>query len=92
MSEHYIDAPPPPEQRITELHVWIAIYPDGSEGIVSADLPLSFGTRHSPLLSSKRKVAESLGRLAREVQRAAMHQAQRIVRVELRTYRLTEPA
>lgn len=92
-SNLYIDNPPPSEQRIDALHVWIATYADGSEGIVSADLPLAsgLGMRHMPLMSSKRELVERMEPLARSVQKAAVRQAKRITKLDLVTYR-REPA
>lgn len=58
----YLHLPRPPEQRIDSLHVWIAINPDGSEGVFSADVPLpaGLGTRHTPLMSSNLVVAQKM--------------------------------
>lgn len=88
MTDLYLDAPPPGDQRIRQIHVWIATYANGSEGIISADLPMpvGLGTRHMPLMNSKRDVAENLQPLARRAQRAAMHQADRIVSIRLVTF------
>jgi hypothetical protein len=41
-----------------------------------------------PLITSKRETAELCGRLARNIQRASMHEADRFVRIELREFRL----
>lgn len=91
MTDLHLDMPPPPSQRIRELHCWIAVYADGSQGILSADMAMDFGTRHTPLISSKREVAESLEPMARRAQRAAMHQSNRITHLRLLTYVLQEP-
>jgi hypothetical protein len=87
----YLDTPPPTGRRITELHVWIAIYPDGSEGIVSADLPMpnGLGHRHMPLMNSSRASAEAAEPIARRVQRHAMHSSMRIVKLKLVTFRVS---
>jgi hypothetical protein len=85
----YLDMPPPEGKRVAELHVWIATYPDGREGIVSGDfeMPGGLGMRHMPLMNSKRHVAAALEPMAHRARRAAMHQADRIVRVRLVTFR-----
>jgi hypothetical protein len=78
------DLPPPAAQRINQLHCWIATYPNGSEGIISADMPMpGYGIRHMPLMASKREVAEGLAGLARRAQRAAMHKTDRMIRIRL---------
>jgi hypothetical protein len=89
MSEIYGEAPGP-AQRIEMLYVWVGVHADGGEGILSTDLPLPLpgGTRHTPLMSSRRELAERLRPLAREVQRASMHLADRFVRIELREFRV----
>jgi hypothetical protein len=85
----YLDQPTPKGQRISALHVWIAVYADGSEGIVSTDIPMpdGQGMRHMPLMSSDLDLAKSLEVRARRLQVAAIHQADRIVRMRLVTYR-----
>jgi hypothetical protein len=90
----FLDMPPPESQRITEIHVWIAKYHNGSQGIVSADLPMpnGLGMRHMPLMSSKRHAAEALEPMAHRARRLAMHQADRIVRVRLVTFRAVPDA
>jgi hypothetical protein len=90
MKDNYLDMPPPGEQRITELHLWVATYPDGGEGVVSADIPIpDIGSRHMPLMSSKRAVAERLKPYAESAQQAAAG-AGRIVSLQLVTYRRVE--
>lgn len=83
---------PPEANPILSIHVWIGIHADGQEAMLSADMPMAFGTRHSPLMSSRRDLAEALGVLARKIQREAMHRADRFVRIELRTFRAEHPA
>jgi hypothetical protein len=83
MSE-YLDNPPDDDQRITELWAWIATHANGAEGIMSADVQMpGMGTRHVPLIASKRATADHLGPLARKIQRAAMHQANRLTNIRL---------
>lgn len=79
----------PPDKRINELHVWISIDANGGEGMLSADLPLPFGTRHTPLMSSKREIAERMRPIAEHLQRTATTDARRI-EIELRTFRQAE--
>lgn len=80
----------PPDRVIGEIFVWIGIGQDGKEGILSMDVPIddSGERRHMPLFSSNRAFAEgTLAELARRVQRASMHRADRFVKIELRTFR-----
>ena len=77
---------PPEANAIQQIHVWIGVHADGREAMLSADMPMGFGTRHAPLMSSRHKVAESLAPLARQIQREAMHRADRFLRIELRTF------
>lgn len=86
MADLYIDQKPDPEQRITELHVWVAIYGDGSEGIISADATIAGQLRHMPLMSSKLGTAHVLRPLA---QRSAAMGAEsdHEIRIELRTFK-----
>lgn len=90
----YVDMPPPAEQRISELWAWVATHASGGEGIMSADLPMpaGIGTRHVPLIASKRDTAEKLEPLARKIQRAAMHKADRLVSIRLARFVQTEEA
>ena len=86
----FIDQPDR-EQRVDVLYAWIGIHADGGEGILSTDLPTPWlpggPRRHMPLVTSKRQVAEICGLVAREIQLASMHQADRFVRIELREFR-----
>jgi hypothetical protein len=82
------DAPPDAGYRITELHVWIGTHTNGGEGILSMDLSMPFGIRHTPLVSSKRDVAERFAPFARKIQREAMHRADCFVKIELRTFKV----
>jgi hypothetical protein len=56
-------------QHITEVHCWIATYADGTEGIMAAGLA---GIGMSTLMSSKRKLAEAMGAVARNLQQASL--------------------
>lgn len=79
-------APPGEDNRVYELHCWIAIYPDGREGIMSADMDLAMGVRrHAPLLSSKREVTERLGEIARLAQEKSVAAGQP-VKIVLRSF------
>jgi hypothetical protein len=91
MSETVFTEAPDRDQRIEVLYAWVGILADGAEGILSTDLPtpwLPGGTRrHMPLITSKREVAEFCASVARNIQRASMHQADRFVRIELREFK-----
>lgn len=89
---HYLDDPPPADQRVTELHVWIATHPDTGEGIASADVDFGpeFGARHMPLMSSKRKIAEGLKPFAEQVRQQALIQSGKRVTMRLVTFRKVE--
>ena len=87
MTDKVIGSDPTQGQFIRELHVWIATYPDGTEGIVAGGLE---GLGITPLMSSRRATAESLESQARRAQRAVMHQANRIVSLRLVTFTTTE--
>jgi hypothetical protein len=87
----FLDIPPEPNP-VREIHVWIGVHADGREAMLSADMPMAFGTRHTPLMSSRRDLAEKLQPLARRIQREAMHRADRFIRIELRTFRAEHPA
>lgn len=81
MKHERFDVPDPDaDTRITELHCWIAIYPNGGEGIVSTDIELAWGVRHTPLMSGRRDLAEKLGEIA---QRTLGD-----LKLELRTFRV----
>jgi hypothetical protein len=80
----------PSSPPMTEIHVWIGHYADGTESMLSAGLLMPDGTtHHMPLLNSRREVAERAGDTARKVQSASQHStvARKIVRIELRTFR-----
>ncbi|MGD0109994.1 MAG: hypothetical protein ABSC06_39145 [Rhodopila sp.] len=81
----FIDLPPEPK-AIHEIFVWIGVHADGREAMLSADMPMAFGTRHTPLMSSRRELAEEMQTLARRIQREAMHRSDRLIRIELRTF------
>lgn len=81
----------PERGQVSEVHIWIGVHADGREAMLSADMPMFGGTRHTPLMSSRRSTAEALAPLARQVQRAAMHGSDRFIRIELRTFRADRP-
>ena len=86
----YADISIEESQRIEELWCWVAVHANGAEGIMSATLPY-IGT--TPLISSEQRLADGpMRKSAREIQRAAMHQADKIVRIELRRYVLDSKA
>jgi len=82
-----LDIPPPPDQRIRHLYVWITVDSlDQSEGIMSYDMPFQFGTRHAPLMSSKRDVAENLRPVAEHVAAMATEERGHTIAAVLRTF------
>jgi hypothetical protein len=69
--------------KITELHVWLYINPEGAESMLSADLPGPDGVRrHMPLMSSKYMVAS--GEKMRAVVNRTMGETPGVA--ELRTF------
>lgn len=95
MEIDFQDLPPEAGKRLDELYVWVGVHADGAETLLSADLtlPLSDGTtvqRHMPLLSSTRRVVESpqMRALARRIQLEAMRQSDRMIAIEIHTYRV----
>jgi hypothetical protein len=83
---------PPERNLIQEIFVWIGVHGDGREAMLSADMPMPFGMRHTPLMSSRRDLAKSMEPIARDIQREAMSRADRYIRLELRTYRCEKAA
>jgi hypothetical protein len=81
-----LDIPPPPEQRVNHLFVWIMLNDDGSEGIISADMPMEMGMRHSPLMSSKRDVAMRLRPIAERIAALTSTERDKPVTVVMRTF------
>lgn len=73
-------APTPPEQRVHEIFVWVAINPDGSEGIIATDMV--------PLFTSRRHVAEGALRKTAEMLRTEGRKIGVEFRIELRHYTL----
>lgn len=78
---------PTPGQRITELHCWIAIYADGTEGIIAGGLP---GIGMTPLVTSRRHAAEQLEAVARNAMRLSQNTPHRVISVRLVTFTSTE--
>lgn len=91
MSSVYRDMPPPAAQRVSRLWAWIATHDDGSEGIISADLPFEGVSRHIPLLSSQRATALALRPVAERVRDEAMRQSNRRVTIALRAFSADDP-
>jgi hypothetical protein len=77
----------PGSPPMTEVHIWIGHYQDGTEGMLAADMEVMPGIlRHMPLMHSRREIADAAGDLARRIQEASPA-GHRIVRIELRTFR-----
>lgn len=87
MNVKIVSSDPTPGQIIRELHCWIATYSDGTEGIIASGLE---GLGMTPLISSRRDKAEALEVVARRIQRAAMHQTNRVLGIRLVTFTTTE--
>jgi hypothetical protein len=79
----YLDLPPDEDQRIQRLYCWVAIQPDGSEGIPS----MSVDGHTMPLVTSKRRVADLMSSAAVDASEAAKA-AGKPVRLELRVFDL----
>jgi hypothetical protein len=90
MTGVYLDDPVDPAARITELHVWILVYPNGAESIMSVDLPIGVHgeVRHTPLMSSRRNVAALAARIAQRVVADYVSIRDGGVRAELRSFRV----
>lgn len=78
-----------PEQRVRELHAWIATHANGGEGIIAALLP---GLGATPLISSRRAVMEQArGAALRAVELSkGRGDAEEVVSVRLVTFRRVE--
>jgi hypothetical protein len=86
---------PEPSPPISEVHIWIGVYADGSNGILSADLgSFSDGVmRHGPLMHSCREVAVRAQPIVDHIRRATLSlpAARHIVSVKLECFRV-QPA
>lgn len=83
--------PTRPDQRIRELHAWIATHKSGAEGIISADMPGPMNERmHMPLVTNRRDFAEALESIAKRALFLGRNQADPAVSVRLVTYRIEE--
>lgn len=75
-------------KRIEAIYAWIATHEDGSESIVSGDMPFApelGGRRDIPLVAIRRDTAENLALLARrQVGRTGRENP--ILRVALRSF------
>lgn len=76
-----------PRERITELHAWIATSEDGSEGLVAGGIE---GMGMVPLVTSRRHIAEAMGRVAERALREARADGSLMVSVRLVTFRVAE--
>lgn len=85
-SKHIGDAPSA-DQRITEMHCWITVYGNGSEGICAGGIE-GFGMM--TLMSSKRDVAEQLEGAAQTAMRSGIAVGHDIKSVRLVTFRRIE--
>lgn len=83
----YRDAAIPENQRVSELHVWVAIQPNGAEGIVSADFDIDGMKQRMPMLSSMREVAEKMTGIARKMERQSFEETGVAVKLRLVTFR-----
>jgi hypothetical protein len=81
------DDRPPPEQRVAMLYAWVAIYPNGSEGIISGIVPTIGAT---PLISSQSRSALRLESAARRCQDLSAQRGEPI-RIELRAFQAIGP-
>lgn len=84
---HPDEQAPPPDQRIRQLHAWIATFPDNSEGIIAGGFQ---GLGMAPLVSSSRDIAEKMEPMAIRARQANLVGAGRIVSVRLVTFTSTE--
>jgi hypothetical protein len=75
-----VDSESTPGQLIERVHIWIATYRDGSEGIIAGGLE---GVGMMTLLSSRRASALKLERFARESQRLTLDTMNPVVNVRL---------
>jgi hypothetical protein len=82
-----IASEPTPGQLIRELHVWIATYADGTEGIVAGGFA-SLGM--TPLMSSRRELAKKLEAKACAMMVASQATKHPAVGVRLVTFTSTE--
>lgn len=83
MAETFLDLPTPEDQRISRLYCWVTIHEDGSEGIPAHSMP---DGSMMPLITSKRRVAETALRRFAETVSAASARAGKPVRLELRIF------
>ncbi|HEY0203838.1 MAG TPA: hypothetical protein VGC15_06805 [Acetobacteraceae bacterium] len=89
MADVLLELPAPPDQRVRELHAWIATHRSGAEGIISADLPGPLGEKmHMPLVSSRRDVAVALEPFAKRALFLGRNQQDPAVSVRLVTFKI----
>lgn len=75
----------PGSPPITSVSMWIGTYADGTEGVISVDLPLLPGVqRHMPLMHTRREVAERFRPVAEKAWQ--MQLGRKFERIELRTF------
>ena len=91
MADVFLELPAPADQRVRELHAWIATHKSGAEGIISADFPVILEPSermHMPLVSSKRSIAERMGPYAKRAAFLGRHAEDPPVSVRLVTFRM----
>jgi hypothetical protein len=75
---------PPADNRITELYAWVAVHPNGGEGVMATGIALEgHGViAMTPLVRSNRESAERIGDQAHELARLSG------TRAELRRFKM----
>lgn len=88
----YPVADPPDGYKITELFAWVAVYPNGGEGIISMDMEMPMGIRHVPLVTASRSLAERMKPVADKAAQMSGVANSRIMRAKMKHFRLVEVA
>jgi hypothetical protein len=74
------------EKPVSTLYAWIALFADGSEGLLSRDMQTPFGRRHLPLITSKLDVANHMEAVAKQIQTESVKRGLRF-KIVMRTFR-----